>query len=320
MAGEESCLCTQGFTLFGILVAAYIVITHAWKAVCGIRNHVVSWWWRMNLTQYGRWAVVTGAADGIGKAYALELAKRGLDVVLISLTMEKLKRVAAEIEKESGRKIKYIQADFTGGSNIYHRIQEELKGLEIGVLVNNVGMKISELPCTFLDTPNLEKMLDSITNCNILSAVQMTRTVLPQMVQRKKGLIINISSEAGNRPYPMSLMYSSSKVFVDFFSRGLHTEYKSQGITVQCVMPLLVSTNMTYKIKPNIFVKSADAFAGEALNTVGYTQRTNGCLSHSLQSSALGLLSDDIFHFLLAEKSAEKYIKNLNSIYKNKDN
>ncbi|XP_044130383.1 very-long-chain 3-oxoacyl-CoA reductase-like [Bufo gargarizans] len=320
MAGEELCLCTQAFTLFGILTAAYIVIIQAWKAICGLRNHIVSRWCRTDLTQYGQWAVVTGATDGIGKAYALELAKRGLDVVLISRTLEKLKRVAAEIEKESGRKIKYIQADFTNGSDIYHRIQEELKGLEIGILVNNVGMKQSEVSCKFLDTPNLEKMLDCIINCNILSAVQMTRIILPQMLQRKKGLVINISSEAGNRPYPMAVMYSASKVFVDFFSRALCTEYKSQGITVQCVMPLFVSTDMTFKMKPNTLVKSAGAFACEALNTVGYTDRTSGCLTHSLQSYAISCLPDNLLNFLLTLESSKDYFENLNRSYKNKVN
>ncbi|XP_069836195.1 very-long-chain 3-oxoacyl-CoA reductase-like [Dendropsophus ebraccatus] len=317
MADKESCLCTQGFTLFGILAAAYIALTLAWKAICGLRNHVISRCWKTDLTKYGRWAVVTGATDGIGKAYALELAKRGLDVVLISRTLEKLKRVAAEIEKESGRNIKYIQADFTSGSNIYQKIQQELKGLEIGVLVNNVGIKISEATTKFLDAPNLEKMLDSIINCNILSAVQMTRIVLPQMVQRKKGLIINMSSEVGNRPYPMALIYSASKVFVDFFSRGLHIEYKSRGITVQCVMPMFVSTDMTYKMKPNIFVKTADAFACEALNTIGYTERTSGCLSHSLQSYALNLVPDKVFYFILAADSLNKHFENLSSSNKN---
>ncbi|XP_056428948.1 17-beta-hydroxysteroid dehydrogenase type 3-like [Hyla sarda] len=311
MAGEESCLCTQGFTLFGILAAAYIVITQAWKAICGLRNHLVSRCMRTDLTKYGRWAVVTGATDGIGKAYALELAKRGLNVVLISRTLEKLKRVAAEIEMETGRTIKYIQVDFTGGSNIYHKIQEELNGLDIGVLVNNVGMKISEVATKYLDAPNLEKMQESTINCNILSVVQMTRMVLPQMVQRKKGLVINLSSEVGNRPYPMAIIYSASKAFVDFFSRGLHAEYKSQGIIVQCVMPLFVSTDMTYKIKPNIFVKSADAFAWEALNTVGYTERTSGCLSHSIQSYALDLVPENLFNFLLTQNELTKQFNKL---------
>ncbi|XP_074851216.1 17-beta-hydroxysteroid dehydrogenase type 3 isoform X3 [Carettochelys insculpta] len=81
----------------------------------------------------GEWAVVTGAGDGIGKAYSLELAKRGLNVVMISRTLEKLQKVATEIEQATGRNVKIIQADFTKDS-IYENIEESLQGLEIGIL------------------------------------------------------------------------------------------------------------------------------------------------------------------------------------------
>ncbi|XP_018428184.1 PREDICTED: very-long-chain 3-oxoacyl-CoA reductase-like [Nanorana parkeri] len=319
MAERELCLLERTFTLLGLLLAGYVLLKQLVSVLRGLKNHIVSGWWRTSLTQYGRWAVVTGATDGIGKAYARELAKRGLDVVLISRTLEKLKKVAAEIEQESGRKTRVMQVDFTNGSHIYQKIKEELNGLEIGILVNNVGMKISEEPTRYLDISDLDQMLDKTINCNILSVLWMTRTILPQMLQRKKGLIINLASEVGNRPYPLSLVYSASKVFVDFFSRGLHEEYKSKGITVQSVMPLLVSTDMTYKIKTNIFVKSPEEFASEALDTVGYTNRTSGCLSHSLQSYAIDLIPDSIFHFLLTADSVEKSFNSLKKDYiKNK--
>ncbi|KAM8972166.1 very-long-chain 3-oxoacyl-CoA reductase-B-like [Pelodytes ibericus] len=290
MSEEESGICTQALSLFGALVTFYIVVTQGWKLIRGIRNHFLSEWWRTDLKKYGGWAVVTGASDGIGKEYARELAKRGIDVVLISRTLEKLKNVATEIEQEFGRKTKIIQTDFTRGLEMYQSIEDELKGLKIGILVNNVGMMMYHSSKRFLDIPNFNEALVSTINCNVLSVVQMTRIVLPQMVERKKGLIVNLSSEVGNRPYPMTLVYSASKVFVDFFSRGLNSEYASRGVTVQSVMPLLVSSAMTQKIKPNIFMKSANDFAREALNTVGYATRTSGCLSHSLQSYALDLL------------------------------
>ncbi|XP_063305526.1 very-long-chain 3-oxoacyl-CoA reductase-B-like [Pelobates fuscus] len=274
---------TQAFVLFGKVVAIYLLVSQGWKLVRGIRNHIVSGWFQTDLKQYGRWAVVTGASDGIGKSYARELAKRGLDVVLISRTLEKLKNVASEIEQKYGRKTKIIQTDFTRGSEMYQSIEDNLKGMEIGILVNNVGMILSKHPERFLNIPNINKAITDTINCNILSVLQMTRIVLPQMIERNKGLIINISSEAGNHPFPLLIVYSATKVFVDFFSRGLHTEYQSKGITVQCVMPLSVSTPMTSNIKTNIFVKSAGDFAREALNTVGYTNRTSCCFSHSLQ-------------------------------------
>ncbi|XP_075064539.1 very-long-chain 3-oxoacyl-CoA reductase-like [Mixophyes fleayi] len=315
MRGEESCMCTQGFTLFGIVVAIYLLLKQTWKVIRGLKTHILSHWWRTDLSQYGRWAVVTGATDGIGKAYARELAKRGLDIVLISRTLDKLQKVATEIEKEFGRKTRIIQMDFTKGSDLYQMIQEQVKGLEIGILVNNVGMKISENPAKFLDVPNIDKMLVGTINCNILSVIQMTQIILPQMVKRKKGLIINLSSETGNRPYPSSIVYSASKAFVDFFSRGLHVEYKGQGITVQSVMPLLVSTDMTYRMKPNLFIKSSQAYASEALNVVGYAQRTSGCLSHSLQSYALDLVPDTVFNKLLTMRSLQSHFNKANTSY-----
>ncbi|KAM4675108.1 very-long-chain 3-oxoacyl-CoA reductase-like [Discoglossus pictus] len=316
-AADSGCWSQGFFTLLGALVAVYLALSQGLKLIRGLRSHVLSLWWRTNLRKYGRWAVVTGATDGIGKGYAQELARRGLDIVLISRTAEKLKKVADEIEQQSGRKTKIIAVDFTKGSEIHQTIVDGLKGLEVGILVNNVGMIMPGYPGRFLSAPNLTKSIVDIVNCNILSVTQMTQIVLPQMVERKKGLIINLSSEVGNLPYPMSLLYSSSKVFVDFFSRGLHAEYKSAGITVQCVMPLFVSTEMTLQMKTNLLVKTAKDFACEALNTVGYTNRTSGCLSHSIQSYFLGLLlSDTLLSFLASSKVTGNLWSNLKKEHK----
>ncbi|XP_053321091.1 very-long-chain 3-oxoacyl-CoA reductase-B-like [Spea bombifrons] len=289
----ETCLSSPAFALIGVLAVGYLTLSLGWKILRGFLAHVVSEWWKTDLKKYGGWAVVTGATDGIGKAYAQELAKRGFDVVLISRTLEKLKKVAEEIERESGRKTKIIQADFTRGLELYDSIEDGLQGLDIGILVNNVGMTYTEGSVLFLDVTDIKKRTTDIINCNITSMIQMTRIVLPNMVKRKKGLIINLSSEAGTRPYPMMTLYSSTKVFMDFFSRCLNTEYGSQGITVQCVMPLLVSTNMTRRMETNLFVKTPESFAREALNTVGYVSRTSGCLSHSLQSYAVRYVLPD---------------------------
>ncbi|XP_068128713.1 very-long-chain 3-oxoacyl-CoA reductase-like [Hyperolius riggenbachi] len=316
MTAEEPCLLEKGFMFFGLLTAIYVLGKQTLSVLYGLRDHMLSGWWRTDLRQYGRWAVVTGATDGIGKAYARELAKRGLDIVLMSRTLEKLKKVATEIEQDFGRKTQIIQVDFTRDSHIYQKIKEELKELEIGILVNNVGMKISEASTVFLDAPNLDQMLNKTINCNIMSVLWMTRIVLPPMLQRKKGLIINISSGVGRRPCPKSVVYSSSKAFIDFFSQGLNAEYKSQGILVQSVMPLFVSTDMTFKLKTNVFVKTPEDYACEALNTVGFTSRTSGCLSHSLQTFAFDLIPNCIFYAVLNMKSLEKYADSIMEKYK----
>ncbi|XP_075062504.1 very-long-chain 3-oxoacyl-CoA reductase-B-like [Mixophyes fleayi] len=313
----SDCLLSQGLHVLGSLALSYLVLKQAWKLLQGFRIHILSRWWRTDLKKYGGWAVVTGATDGIGKAYAEELARRGFDIVLISRSLEKLQKVAEGIEQQIGRKTKIIQVDFTGGQEIYPKIEEGLKDLDIGILVNNVGMIYNRIYCKFLGVPDINKRIMDILNCNVLSMVQMIRIVLPKMVERKKGLIINISSEAGTRPFPMITMYSASKVFVDFFSRSLNVEYKSEGITVQCVMPLLVSTNLTAKIQSNAFIKTADDFAREALNTVGYTIRTSGCLSHSVQSYVIDqVLSDYVISSDLCASIAYSMNKSVGKLSK----
>nr|XP_033784167.1 testosterone 17-beta-dehydrogenase 3 isoform X3 [Geotrypetes seraphini] len=177
----------------------------------------------------GEWAVVTGAGDGIGKAYVLELAKHGLNIVMISRTLEKMQKVASEIEETTGRQVKIIQADFTK-DDIYENIEENIKGLEIGILVNNVGMLPCLFPRNFLNGPDDDK---SVINCNITSATKMTRIILKQMEQRRKGLILNISSAIGTFPCPLYALYSASKAFLVSFSKALQAEYKSKGIIIQ---------------------------------------------------------------------------------------
>ncbi|TFK00008.1 T-box transcription factor TBX10 [Platysternon megacephalum] len=281
-----------GLPVLGALgLLLLLLLRAAWTLGRAARTHLLAARGRgAELASFGAWAVVTGATSGIGRAYAHELAKRGLNVVLISRSLQKLKQVAAEIDEQHGRSTRVIEADFTQGSEIYESIQTTLQGLEIGILVNNVGMVYAAGPVNFLDVPNIEKTLPDIVNCNMLSVAKMTRIVLPQMLTRKKGIIINLSSEMGRHPQPLITVYSATKRFVDFFSRGLEAEYRSQGILVQSVLPFIVSTNLTNNITPNCYVKTAENFAREALNTVGISSRTSGCLSHSVQSFIFELL------------------------------
>ncbi|KAM9440668.1 hydroxysteroid (20-beta) dehydrogenase 2 [Clarias gariepinus] len=286
----EDCWCGSLLYFLGGATALYYLLRWSWLIWKGIKVHLVSSIWQTDLREYGKWAVVTGATAGIGQAYAIELARRGLDVVLISRSQEKLARVAAEIESRYRRQTRVIQADFTEGHSIYPAIEEQLKDLEIGILVNNVGMNYAGMLVNFLDIPDPEKRITEVINCNILSVTQMSRLVLPQMIERAKGLIINISSEASSNPQPMLTVYSATKIFVTYFSRCLHAEYQPRGIIVQCVIPFLVSTNMTYNVKVSPLVKSSASFAREALNTVGYSSFTSGCMTHALQHLALKIL------------------------------
>ncbi|KAB1252185.1 Testosterone 17-beta-dehydrogenase 3 [Camelus dromedarius] len=321
-------LLEQFFMFVGLLVC----LVFLGKCV-RFSKHIFLHFWKVSprsfLKSMGQWAVITGAGDGIGKAYSFELARQGLNVVLISRTLEKLQAIAADIEWTIGSSVKIIQADFTK-DDIYEYIQENLKGLEIGILVNNVGMLPDLLPTRFLNTPD---NIQGLIHCNITSVVkedfsfmqkkpeaseafaicqgclllaplsrltfglllQMTQLILKHMESRQKGLILNISSGMALFPWPLYATYSASKAFMCTFSKALQAEYKAKGIIIQVLTPYAVSTPMTKYLNTNMITKTADEFVKESLSYVTSGEETCGCLAHEI-------LVIDQFTFLEAKR------------------
>ncbi|KAG7473852.1 hypothetical protein MATL_G00100060 [Megalops atlanticus] len=263
----------------GAFTAAWVSVWLMYRLLSGLRIWVLGNG-QLISTKLGKWAVVTGATDGIGKAYAEELARRGFAMMLISRSQEKLDDVAHSLESRFKVETKTIAVDF-GSIDIYPKIEAGLAGLEIGVLVNNVGISYT-YPEFFLNVPDLDNFINTMINVNITSVCQMTRLVLPRMVERSKGVILNISSASGMYPVPLLTIYSSTKAFVDFFSRGLHAEYKSKGIIIQSVLPFFVATKMTKIRKPTLDKPTPERYVAAELTTVGLQSQTNGYLPHAI--------------------------------------
>ncbi|XP_013772085.1 very-long-chain 3-oxoacyl-CoA reductase-like [Limulus polyphemus] len=236
----------------------------------------------VNWSKVGRWAVITGATEGIGRSYAEELAARGLNIALISRSVEKLESAATDLEKRHKIKTKTISVDFTNGSEIYDEIQMALQGLEIGVLVNNVGMSFI-YPEYFHLIPNAMETMEKIIRVNVIACTRMMRMILPQMEERQCGVVINVSSLLGIYPIPLLSSYSASKSYVDYLSRAIQLEYKKKGIIIQCVMPAFVATQMSKIRRASFNVPTPDEYVKWAIRTVGLETRTYGYPPHRLQ-------------------------------------
>lgn len=254
----------------------------------------------------GKWALVTGCTDGIGKQYARELAARGCDIVLVSRSLDKLKATAEEIEKDFKVSTKVIQADFSEDSKIYDHISKEIEGLEIGTLVNNVGVSYS-YPEYFLDIPEWDKTVSTLIRANIVSVTNMTHLVLPGMVKRGKGVVINIGSASSVIPSPLLTVYAATKAYVDKFTEGIEMEYSKQGIIIQCVQPGFVCSNMSGIRRSTFFAPTAKDFVKSAINLVGTTAVTTGYLPHSAFVNILNTIyeSSNSFAVWLVTRSME---------------
>ncbi|KZO93934.1 NAD(P)-binding protein [Calocera viscosa TUFC12733] len=215
----------------------------------------------------GAWAVVTGATDGIGKEFALQLAKKGFNVFLASRSPEKLGEVAGEIESNYGVKTKTYAIDFSkDDAASYAGLEAALTGLDVGVLVNNVG-KGYEIPTNFLDYPQSED--SAIVTINISSVLRVTKLVLPGMIARKRGLVLNIGSFSGAFPSPMISVYSGSKAFLQAWSQCLSTELQGTGVEVELVNAYFVVSKLSKVSRPNLMAPTPKAYVASLLRKIG---------------------------------------------------
>ncbi|XP_044053025.1 testosterone 17-beta-dehydrogenase 3 isoform X2 [Siniperca chuatsi] len=232
-----------------------------------------------------------------------------MNVVIMSRTKVKLDQVAKEIGDTTGQRVKVIVTDFTK-ENIFSEIEEQLRDLNIGVLVNNVGILPSFIPCKFLESVELDQTITNVINCNVKTMTKMCKIILPGMENRGKGVIVNISSGVASIPFPLYTLYAASKVFVERFSRGLQAEYKDKGIIIQAVAPFGVSTRMAAYQQTNIVTLSPEDFVKSSLQYLRAGDKTHGSVCHTvlgrlLQSIPLKVLyADSMLH------SLQDYVKN----------
>ena len=233
--------------------------------------------------------MVTGASDGIGKEFATQLAKHGFNIVLVSRTQSKLAAVASEIEaRYKSVRTRCGAIDFAqplgggdGGKEKgggYKGLETALEGLDVSVLVNNVGRSHS-IPVPFLETPAQE--MQDIIHVNCGATLQVTQLVAPRMVARRRGLIITMASFGGIVPTPLLATYSGSKAFLQHWSSALAAELAPHGVKVHLVQSHLVTSAMSKIRKPSALVPTPKVFVEAALAKIGRSGGAQGIAATS---------------------------------------
>lgn len=186
-------------------------------------------------------ALVTGAGKGIGKAIAIALAKEGVHVGLMARTEKDIRAVAEEIQT-LGVKAAVATADVSSRTEVetaVAKLQQELGNIDI--LINNAGT------ATFGGFLELEpEVWEAQIKVNVFGVYYVTRAVLPQMIERKTGDIINISSTAGKSGSPVTSAYSASKFAVFGLSESLMQEVRKHNIRVTAMAPSTVVTDLAH--------------------------------------------------------------------------
>ncbi|WEW59560.1 17-beta-hydroxysteid dehydrogenasero [Emydomyces testavorans] len=228
----------------------------------------------------GSWALVTGGSDGIGKEFALQIARKGYNIILVSRSASKLSAVASEITSANPSILtKTVSIDFSQATDEdYEYLKDTIADLDISILINNVGLS-HNMPVPFVQTP--EQEIHDIIAINCLATLRVTQFVAPGMMQRKRGLILTMGSFGGLLPTPLLATYSGSKAFLQHWSTALASELEPYNVHVQLVLSYLVTSAMSKIRKPSMTIPNPKSFVQSTLAHLG---RSGGLSSYSYTS------------------------------------
>lgn len=187
-------------------------------------------------------ACITGATSGIGAAFAEKFAQLGYNLVVTGRQKEKIEAEAERIRQNYRVSVEVILAELSEAEGI-KRVTDSMKRREIEVLVNNAGFGANSL----YQVSDLSVM-EQLAKVNVLAPMELIHAVLPGMVERGSGTVINISSESVYMIVPKNAVYSGAKSFLKSFIEGLHLDLMGTGVRVMAVCPGLTHTDFHEKM------------------------------------------------------------------------
>ncbi len=191
-------------------------------------------------TYQGKTALITGASSGIGAAFARALAAKGMNLVLVARSQEKLHRLAETLMQQYAVHVEVVVADLSqedAAQTVYDTVQRQQRSVDL--LINNAGVATNGL----FAQQSLRTQQDEIL-LNVNTVVSLTHLFLQAMIQDGHGAIINVASTAGFQSMPYRAVYSATKAFIIAWSEALWAETRQQGISVVTLCPGPTETNI----------------------------------------------------------------------------
>jgi uncharacterized protein len=187
-----------------------------------------------------KFAVVTGASTGIGAAIAERLAAHGAHLVLVARSADKLDEAVARLSQQHGVTVRAVPLDLAA-ADAPARLAKTLadEGIEVEMLVNNAGVSVPG-PVLHGDPARFRSLID----VNISASTELTTLLMPEMVARGHGTVVNIASTGGYMPAPYLAVYAATKAYVVSFTQALWAETKGTGVRVVAVSPGPTKTPM----------------------------------------------------------------------------
>ena len=184
-------------------------------------------------------ALITGASAGIGREFSRQLATRAQSIVLVARREQRLNELRDELRNRNARLNVHVRVvDLCDNSQVAELVGWlDQNKIDINLLINNAGL--GDYGSFATSDPERD---DRIIQVNIVALTLLTRRLLPQMIARKRGTILNVSSSAGFLPIPGMAVYAASKAYVNSFSEALRAELRGTGVTVTALCPGPVHT------------------------------------------------------------------------------
>jgi hypothetical protein len=189
--------------------------------------------------------LITGASAGIGAELAREFAKHGHHLVLVARSKDKLQALAGELNAAHDTDAVVIAEDLAtphGPKSVVEKLHA--KGIEIDILVNNAGI-IDVGPFSDTDPEKFQQMVA----LNVAAITALTSYLLPHMLERRFGRILNVASLAGFQPIPSMAVYAATKAYVLSLTESLSEELRGTGVRITALCPGLTDTNMVAEVK-----------------------------------------------------------------------